>query len=171
MATITAPPPSPTLASPRPRTARLVRAGLWTAAADALFGLVQYVAAGVPSPVARFFQGIASVVLGPQPDHGGAPAVALGLALHLAVAFFWAGVFAALLARSRRLGAVLDGRHGAPKVALVYGPTIWTVMSFAVIAPLLRRPPAVDAQWWVQFFGHVLSAGLPIALAFRTRAR
>jgi hypothetical protein len=36
------------------------------------------------------------------------------------------------------------------KVASVYGPFIWMVMSLAVIPLLLHRPPTINVRWWVQ---------------------
>jgi MFS family permease len=99
-----------------------LRAGLLTAIADAFFGIVQYRLAGVPSPVTRFFQGIASVPFGKRPDNGGAWAVALGVLLHLAVACFWAGLFALLLARSSRRARLLVTPGGTLLVATAYGP-------------------------------------------------
>jgi hypothetical protein len=91
--------------------------------------------------------------------------------MHFAVALFWSTLFAMLVARSRVVRETLDSPGGAWKVAALYGPLIWTAMSFVVIAPLVGRPPRIDARWWVMLVGHVPSAGLPIALAFRNRRR
>jgi hypothetical protein len=56
------------------------------------------------------------------------------------------------------------------KVAALYGPFIWLVMSLAVIPVLLHRPPAITFRWWVQFFGHAPFVGVPIAAATRRSA-
>lgn len=145
--------------------------GLLTGIADGVFGIAQYTIAATPSPVARFFQAIAAVVLGKRPFHGGAPAVALGAVMHFGVAMFWAAVFALLFMRSRLIRETLASRGGAVKVAVVYGPVIWMIMSFVVISTLVGHLPTIGRSWWIEFFGHIFSAGLPIALVFRTQTQ
>jgi uncharacterized membrane protein YagU involved in acid resistance len=48
------------------------------------------------------------------------------------------------------------------KVAAVYGPFIWMVMSLVVIPVFTGRPPTLNARWWIQFVGHVPFVGIPI---------
>lgn len=150
------------------RTTILLAAAL-TFVADGALGIGETIHAGVPSPVTRFFQGIASVLLGRRPDHGGTLGIVLGVVMHFAVALWWSGVFALLMSRWRGLRALLESPGGQFKVAALYGPLIWTSMSFVVIASLLGRWPTITGMWWFQFFGHILSAGLPIAWTFRAR--
>ncbi len=145
-------------------------AGLITGIADGAFGIAQGVIGGVPSPVARFFQGIAWVIIGKRPMHGGVPGIVLGVAAHFTVALFWSALFAALLSRSRWVRDTLASRGGAFKIAVIYGPIIWTAMSFVVISPLIHRVQTVNSDWWIEFVGHIVSAGLPIALTFRVGA-
>jgi hypothetical protein len=88
--------------------------------------------------------------------------VLVGLAMHVAVAFTWSAVFLVLAQRAAWLRRLLSSPAGLVKVAAVYGPLVWTVMSLVVIPALVRRPPSIGFRWWVQFFGHFPFVGLPI---------
>ena len=140
--------------------ARLLRAGLLTGVVDGLFSSVLSVAF-YGSTVTRLFQGVAAVPLGSAAFGGGRRTAAIGLAMHFGVAFGWSAVFL-LLARSSRVRRVLESRYGTFKVASVYGPLIWTVMSLVVIRSFTHRTPAVNIRWWTQFFGHIPFVGVPI---------
>ena len=140
---------------------RLVRAGLLTAVTDGLFSSVLAVVF-YNSTVQRLFQGVASTVLGPDALKGGWPTALVGIGMHVAVAFGWSAVFLLLVMRIGRVRETLASRYGVVKVAAVYGPFVWMVMSFAVIPVLLHRPPSVGFRWWVQFVGHFPFVGLPI---------
>jgi uncharacterized membrane protein YagU involved in acid resistance len=48
------------------------------------------------------------------------------------------------------------------KVASVYGPCIWLVMSLLIIPVLTQRPPAISIRWWIQLAGHFPFVGLPV---------
>ena len=78
-------------------------------------------------------------------------------AIKLAIA-----VFIFVLMRSARIRGMLASRYGPLKVASVYGPAIWLVMSLLVIPILLRQPPSISIRWWVQLFGHFPFVGVPI---------
>ena len=150
---------------------RLVRAGLMTAIIDGLFSSVLSVAA-YGSTVSRLFQGVAATLVGGSAFTGGARMTALGVLMHCGVAFGWSAVFVFAVMRSARIRRVLGSRFGAVKVASVYGPAIWLVMSLVVVPVLLHRPPTITFRWWVQFFGHFPFVGLPIvASASRGVAR
>ena len=95
----------------------------------------------------------------------GARATALGVLMHCAVAFFWSAVFVLAVMRSAGVRAVLASRFGRTKVAALYGPAIWLVMSLVVIPILLRRPPAITYRWWIQLAGHFPFVGLPMGAA------
>jgi len=153
------------VATPRTRGigSRLLAAGLLTAVVDGTFSSV--LSAGFyHSTVARLFQGVAGALLGPDAINGGARTVAVGMLMHLGVAFGWSAVFLGLLIASPRLRGVRASRGGALKVASLYGPLVWMAMSLAVIPLLVHRPPAITIRWWVQFFGHIPFVALPIAL-------
>lgn len=144
--------------------ARLVRAGLLTGVTDGLFAIVLSVAF-YGSTVTRLFQGVASTLLGREAYDGGTPTALIGVLMHFGVAFGWSAVFLLLVLRSPRIRRVLTSRYGAVKIALVYGPFIWLVMSLVVIPLLLHRPPTINARWWIQLIGHIPFVGLPIAAA------
>jgi len=140
---------------------RLVRAGLLTGVIDGLFSSVLSVAF-YDSTVTRLFQGVASTLLGKEALDGGTPAALVGVLMHFGVAFGWSAVFLLLVLRSAWVRRVLASRYGAVKVASVYGPFIWLVMSLAVIPLLLHRPPTINIRWWVQLIGHFPFVGIPI---------
>ena len=145
----------------RDALSRLVSAGLTTAIVDGLFSSILSVAA-YGSTVSRLFQGVAATLVGSSAFAGGARTTALGLLMHCGVAFGWSAIFVFVIMRSARIRSVLASRHGVLKVALVYGPDIWLIMSLLVIPLLLHRPPTISIRWWVQLLGHVPFVGLPI---------
>ena len=143
---------------------RIVRAGLLTGVTDGLFSSVLSVAF-YHSTVTRLFQGVASTLLGTSAFDGGLKTAALGVLMHFGVALGWSAVFLLLLERSPWIRRLLESPHGVLKVASLYGPFIWLVMSLAVIPLLLHRPPAITGRWWVQLIGHIPFVGLPIVWA------
>jgi hypothetical protein len=145
----------------RDRASRLVLAGLLTAVVDGLFSSILSVAA-YDSTVSRLFQGVAAVLLGNEAFTGGTSAVALGVLMHFGVAFGWSGIFLFLALRWPWVRAVLSSRYGVAKIASLYGPFIWMVMSLVVIPILMHRAPTITTRWWIQFIGHIPFVGLPI---------
>ena len=140
---------------------RLVRAGLLTGITDGLFSSV-LVVVFYGSTVARLWQGVASTLLGKEAIDGGTGPELIGVLMHFGVAFGWSAVFLFLVLRSAWIRRVLSSRFGVFKVAAVYGPFIWLVMSLVVIPLLLHRPPTINLRWWVQLIGHFPFVGLPI---------
>ena len=139
---------------------RLVRTGLLIGIVDGCWAIVLTLIYG--RPLARLWQGIAATVFGERMFDGGAATVALGVAMHFGVAFAWTAVFILLVMRSAYVRGVLGTRYGPLKVAAVYGPFIWIVMSGIVIPLLTRKPLVVTGRWWIQLLGHVVFVGLPI---------
>jgi hypothetical protein len=143
------------------RLRRLIQAGALTAAVDGLFSSVLS-AFAYGSTVARLFQGVASVLIGPRAFEGGTATALLGVLMHVLVAFTWSAVFVYLVLRlpwvCRQMGSPL----GVLAVAAVYGSLIWMVMSLAVIPTLAHRPPTIGFRWWVQLIGHFPFVGVPI---------
>lgn len=140
---------------------RLVRAGLLTGILDGLFSSVLSVAF-YDSTVTRLFQGVASTLLGREAFDGGTATALIGVLMHLGVAFGWSAVFLLLARRSSWIRRVLGSPSGVVKVASVYGPFIWLVMSLVVIPLLVQRPPTINIRWWVQLIGHIPFVGIPI---------
>lgn len=149
---------------------RLARAWLLTAVIDALFSSI-LVSVFYHSTVARLWQGVASVLLGKGALDGGTTTVLIGLLMHFGVAFGWSAVFLFLFMRSAWIRDVLASPYGVVKVASVYGPFIWLVMSLAVIPLLLHRPPTINFRWWVQFLGHIPFVAIPIVATIGKPAR
>ena len=139
----------------------LLRAGLLTAIVDGLFSSV-LAAFFYGSTVARLWQGVAATLIGPRALDGGAGTVLVGLLMHVGVAFGWSAVFLFGVRRLEPVKRTLASRFGILKVAAVYGPFVWMVMSLVVIPLLVRRPPSITFRWWVQFVGHFPFVGLPI---------
>ena len=94
---------------------RLVTAGLLTAISDGTFSSVLSVAA-YGSTVTRLFQGVASTLLGPAAFEGGTRTAAIGVGMHVGVAFGWSAVFLFLVLRWPWARALLASRFGPLKV-------------------------------------------------------
>ena len=141
--------------------ARLIRAWLLTAVSDGLFSSVLSVAF-YHSTFARLWQGVSSTLLGPKAIGGGNTPVLIGILMHFGVALGWSTVFLVLAMNSAWIRRVLAAPFGVLRVASVYGPCVWMVMSLAIIPFLLHRPPTFNNRWWVQFFGHIPFVALPI---------
>ncbi len=112
------------------------------------------------SPPIRVLQGIASGVLGPAAFQGGVSTAALGMVLHVAIAFVVAAVYYVV---SRWWSWLV--RHPVAS-GLVYGVAVHSVMN-EIVLPLsrvtFRRPP-----WYVvvsMVAIHMVCVGLPISLS------
>jgi len=139
----------------------LVRAGLLTGISDGLFATV-LVIFFYGSTATRLWQGVASTLLGRTAFDGGIPVALLGLLMHFGVAFGWSAVFLFVVMRLRWVRALLASPYGVVKVAALYGPFIWLVMSLVVIPLLAHHAPTFNIRWWIQLIGHFPFVGLPI---------
>jgi hypothetical protein len=153
----------------RDALSRLVRAGLLTGVSDGLFSSVLSVAF-YHSTVSRLFQGVAATLVGKEALNAGTPMAALGVLMHFGVAFGWSAVFLFLVMRWSWIRGVLTSRFGVVKVASLYGPCIWMVMSLAVIPLLVHRPPTISIRWWIQLIGHIPFVGIPIVASIGSGA-
>lgn len=140
---------------------RVIRAWLTTAIIDGLFSST-LVSVFYGSTVARLWQGVASVLLGKDALNGGNRTVLIGLVMHFGVALTWSAVFLFLWLRSRAIRDAVGSLSGVIKVAALYGPFIWMVMSFIVIPSLTHRPPTINYRWWTQLIGHIPFVAVPI---------
>ena len=147
---------------------RLLIAGVLTGVTDGLFSSVLS-AAFYGSTVTRLFQGVAATLIGPKAFDGGTQTALLGVLMHFGVAFGWSAVFLLIVSRSSAIRRALASPSGVIRVAAVYGPFIWLVMSLAVIPLLLHRPPAITIRWWIQLIGHFPFVGLPIVASAARR--
>jgi hypothetical protein len=155
--------------SPRSAAPRLAAAGLLTGTVDGLWAILLTLIYG--RSLTRLWQGIAATAFGERMFNGGAPTVLLGVLMHFGVAFAWSALFLILVTRSAWLRRVLDSPHGVLKVAAVYGPMIWIVMSVVVIPLLTGRPVTITGRWWIQLAGHVVFVGVPIVWSIWRGAR
>ncbi len=150
---------------------RLLRAGFLTGVTDGLCSSTLSVAF-YHSTVEHLFQGVAATLLGPAAFDGGTRTAVIGVLMHFGVAFAWSAVFLCFVARSRWIRGVLATPYGMVKIASLYGPFVWVVMSVAVIPLLLQRAPTISVRWWIQLLGHIPFVGLPIVASIgRTSPR
>ena len=147
-------------------TSKWIRAGVVTAVVDGLFSSVLS-AFFYGSTVMRLWQGVSSTLMGPRALEGGLHTAAIGVFMHVGVAFGWSAVFVFVVLRSAWVRGLIETPSGVVKVAAVYGPAIWLVMSWVVIPALTHRPPAITFRWLVQLIGHFPFVGLPIVAASR----
>jgi hypothetical protein len=145
----------------QPRLGEVWRAGALTAIVDGAFSSVLSVAF-YGSTVTRLFQGVASTLIGARAFEGGLSTAALGIVMHIGVAFAWSMVFFLLVSASSRVRAWRRAPFGPVSIAACYGPGIWLVMSLVVIPLLTGRPPTLTLRWWIQLIGHFPFVGLPI---------
>lgn len=150
--------------------ARLLRAGLLTALVDGLFSSL--LSAGVyGSTVMRLWQGVAATAFGPDAFGGGMKLAAVGILMHICVAFTWSAIFLIAYEQMPWLRRLTNSPMGIAKVSVVYGPLIWVVMSMGVIATLTGRAPAITMRWWIQFLGHAFFVAMPMVAMIADRQR
>ena len=119
------------------------------------------------STAAALWRGVASTLLGPSALSGGAAAVAVGVALHMAVALTWAALFIAAARVWPALLRAIRTPGGAVAVAAAYGPAIWLAMSLVVIPLATGRAPRFNTRWWIQVAAHVPFVSLPLVFTAR----
>lgn len=139
---------------------RLARATVLTAICDGLFSSTLNVFA-YGSTVKRLWQGVAAVLFGANALERDSM-VWVGLAMHVGVALAWSALFLLLYDLLPSLRRIVAAPFGVLIASAVYGPLVWTVMSFVVIPSMTHRPPTLNARWWVQFVGHAAFVGVPI---------
>jgi hypothetical protein len=78
---------------------RLLRAGVFTGISDGVFACV-LAPTVLHITVARLWQGVASVLIGPGAFEGGTQTALIGVLMHFGVAFSWSTVLFVLVERS-----------------------------------------------------------------------
>ena len=145
----------------------LVRAGLLVAASDGTFATGLAILC-FNSTFMRLWQGGGAVPLGREALDGGVWTMWFSSACTCA----WrsgTGVFLFGAMRLEMVRRLMLSRHGVLKVASLYGPFIWLVMSLVVIPLFTKRPPSLTLRWWMQLIGHVPFVALPITGPRETR--
>ena len=113
--------------------------------------------------------GSVAVPLGREALDGGVWTMWFGPACTCAWRSGGLGVFLFSAMRLEMVRRLLS-RHGVLKVASLYGPFIWLVMSLVVIPLFTKRPPSLTLRWWMQLIGHVPFVALPITWTARNAA-
>jgi uncharacterized membrane protein YagU involved in acid resistance len=158
--------PSPTITVPSSSGSAFL-AIFWGGVACGVFDITQAcIAWGIQNhlPPSRIFQSVASGLLGAKAFQGGAKTAALGLFLHLVIAFIWAAIY---YMASRQITFLTQ----RPVIAgLLYGEFVWLMMNCVVLplSAIHRWPPGTDPAAIITGpIGHLFLVGLPIALAVR----
>jgi hypothetical protein len=140
--------------------------GLLVGVVDGLDAIIFSATRGVKA--ARIFQYIAGAVLGPATSPRGNGAVALGVALHFAVAFALTAGFVILARLVPKMKA-----HWLT-AGVVYGLITYALMNY-VIVPLTRIPPRGGMPSWPSLINgilaHVFCVGVPMAYVVWVRSR
>jgi hypothetical protein len=161
----------PIPARDRALPSRVLLAGATVAVLDGLFAVAFSAAVSGTFAPGRVWQGVARNVIGPAAMDGGAATVALGLAIHVCVAYGWTTLYALLLRASPALRRTVASPARAVAVGVAWGALVWLVMRLVVI-PLGRVgwTPIVWRTFVPMLVGHMVVVGQPIALIVRPHA-
>lgn len=145
-------------------SAAIFWAGLISAVLDLTHATVTMALKGMS--VVQVLQYVASGVLGPSSFKGGLSTAALGLLLHLVIAFGAASVY---YAASRKFPVMVNS---AIPCGLIYGIGVYLFMS-RIVLPLSAVPksPVSMAAIINSLLAHMALVGLPIALVVRRFSR
>jgi hypothetical protein len=157
---------------PRMPIWRLLAAGASVAVLDGAFAVAIYVYILHACSTAQLMQSIARALLGRAAFQGGGATVALGVALHCAVAYGWTLVYAALRTASGRLRELTATTRGALTAGAIFGVFVWLVMDLLVV-PLTRASmtPIGSPLFAIMLTWHAVGVGIPIAWIVRSPAR
>src|SRR6478672_1944519 len=108
----------------------LVRTWLFVAVSDAIFASLTGMFIPPTATPARVFRGVASVLLGKSALDGGSTTALIGLAMHFGVALAWSALFVVVVHNSWWLKDALKSWPGRILVAVVYGVSIWLIMTW-----------------------------------------
>lgn len=144
-----------------------IKTGVAVAVSDGLFASATGIWIKPYATPFRVFRGVASVLFGRGALDGGVQMALVGMLMHLTVALFWSGLFVLALQNSEKLREAIQSAPSAILVAVLYGISIWLIMSLVVIPTLVHRPPNFTLKWWVQCLGHPLFVVTPMILLNR----
>ena len=147
---------------------RVLMAGALVALLDMLYPMVMYTKVLAHIPAIRIPQSVASGLLGQAAFEGGLATAALGLVLHLTIAFGWTILYLLLLQRWAQLRRLSTTTSGRVKAGLIYGLVVWFCMN-VVVVPLSHATmaPLFSLSSFLQLVWHPIGVGLPIALIVR----
>ncbi|HUQ47124.1 MAG TPA: hypothetical protein VM053_02645 [Gemmatimonadaceae bacterium] len=149
----------------------LVKTWLLVAVSDALFAAATGMLIPPAVTPARVFRGVASVMLGRSALDGGSTTALIGLAMHFGVALIWSAIFVFAVHNSWWLRDALKTWPSRILVAVVYGMSIWLIMTWIVIPSMVHKLPATfPLKYWVQLVGHPLFVVGPMIFINRRSA-
>ncbi|MBS2021199.1 MAG: hypothetical protein JST92_02235 [Deltaproteobacteria bacterium] len=156
----------------RPPLRALIASGLTLAVLDGLFASTFFALMNgrTPNPK-RLFQAIASSLLGPDSFEEGFASMALGVCLHVSVAFAWSAIFFIALRQSERLRALLGSLAAAIAFALVYGACIWPFMNNAFMLLTRSTPMPWGTNYVYMWLAHAIMIGPLIVLIQRAMTK
>ncbi len=152
---------------PRSTAARFARAGVATAIGDFVWATILAFSNG--NPLLGPWNAVARVAFGPDVFEPGAVAIAVGLCVHVCVAFGWSGFYVLVESQWSALRRTVATPAGLVGVAAIVGPVVWMVMSMVVIPIRTGREPTINGRWFIQLAGHALFVGLPLVWGARRR--
>ena len=159
-------------AAPRAPMSRLLIAGALVAVLDGAFAVAIYVYILHACSTAQLMQSIASALLGGAAFRGGRPTVALGVALHVAVAYGWTLVYAAVRAASGRLRELTMTSGGGLAAGATFGVFVWLAMDLLILPLTRARPTPIGSPLFlIMLIWHAAGVGIPIALTVRAPTR
>lgn len=150
------------------RISRVLAAGALVALLDGAFAVAIYVHVLHACSTPQLMQSIASALLGRAAFRGGGTTVALGFALHCAVAYGWTLAYAALRAASGRLRALTTRIGSTFAVGAIFGALVWLAMDLLIV-PLTRATPTPIASplFAIMLIWHAVGVGIPISWIVR----
>jgi uncharacterized membrane protein YagU involved in acid resistance len=140
----------------------ILAGGIIAGVLDATFAVIVDVVILRAFSLLGVLQWIASGAIGSAAFNGGLATAALGVAIHFALAIFFATFY---WVASLRIAAL---RTHAITLGILYGAAIWIVMDLIVLPNSGVPKAAFDPVVFTAFlFDHALFVGLPIALAIK----
>ncbi len=143
-------------------------AGALVALLDGAFAIAVYAWVLRVATATQVFQSIAAAFLGGASYRGGMASAALGIGMHVGIAFGWTLAYALLWTAAGSLRELTSSTAGVLVAGAVFGCGVWLIMDL-VLVPLTRAraTPAASSLFFVMLAWHAVGVGWPIALLLR----
>lgn len=147
---------------------RFWQAGALVALLDGTFAIALYAWVLRAATATQVLQSIAAALLGGAAYREGMASAALGLVMHVCIAFGWTLVYAILRTALPWLRDGTRSTVGALVAGAVFGCCVWLIMDLLLV-PLTRARPTPPASplFFVMLAWHAVGVGWPIALMLR----
>jgi hypothetical protein len=147
---------------------KFLLAGAAVALLDGMFAVVVYVSILHLTNAGRIFQSIAAGLVGKASYDGGGTTIALGVALHIVIAFSWTTVYYLVSRTVPAIRAFASSNGGSLVTGMAFGACMWLGMDYVVI-PLsqARFTPPSNWQFWLQLGWHIVGLGPPLVRILR----